>query len=80
MLAELDRANLITEHAPGRFTFHDLLRAYAADQAHAHDSGADRNAALQRMLDHYLHSAQAPGTCPTPTSSRPSPWPRRCRG
>ena len=59
MLAELDRANLITENAPGRFTFHDLLRAYATDQAHAHDSVADQKAAQQRILDHYLHSAQA---------------------
>jgi Tetratricopeptide repeat len=59
MLAELDRANLITENAPGRFTFHDLLRAYATDQAHAHDSVADQNSAQQRILDHYVHSAQA---------------------
>ena len=59
MLAELYRANLITEHTPGRFTFHDLLRAYASTQTRAHDSDTDRNAALQRMLDHYLHTAQA---------------------
>ncbi len=59
MLAELARASLITEHAPGRFTFHDLLRAYATAQTHAHDPGSDRNAALQRMLNHYLHTAQA---------------------
>ncbi len=59
MLTELDRANLITENAPGRFTFHDLLRAYATDQAHAHDSVANQKAAQQRILDHYLHSAQA---------------------
>jgi tetratricopeptide (TPR) repeat protein len=59
MLAELAGANLITEHTPGRFTFHDLLRAYAAEQARERDSDADQNAALQRMLDHYLHTAQA---------------------
>jgi len=58
MLAELADANLITRHAPGRFTFHNLLRAYAADLVGAHDPGAERNAALQRMLDHYLHTAQ----------------------
>jgi hypothetical protein len=28
-LAALTRANLVNEHAPGRFAFHDLLRAYA---------------------------------------------------
>ncbi len=59
MLAELDRANLITEHAPGRYTFHDLLRAYATAQTRTYDSGTERNAARQRMLDHYLHTAQA---------------------
>jgi tetratricopeptide (TPR) repeat protein len=57
-LAELAGANLITEQTPGRFTFHDLLRAYAAEQARDRDSDADRDAALQRMLDHYLHTAQ----------------------
>jgi tetratricopeptide (TPR) repeat protein len=59
MLADLARASLITEHLPGRFTFHDLLRVYATMQARTHDLDTDRDAALQRMLDHYLHSAQA---------------------
>jgi tetratricopeptide (TPR) repeat protein/transcriptional regulator with XRE-family HTH domain len=57
-LAELVRAHLLTEHVPGRFTFHDLLRAYAAEQARAHCAGHDRQAATHRMLDHYLHGAQ----------------------
>jgi DNA-binding SARP family transcriptional activator/tetratricopeptide (TPR) repeat protein len=57
-LAELVRAHLLTEHVPGRFTFHDLLRAYAAEQARAHCADDDRRAATHRMLDHYLHSAQ----------------------
>ncbi|HEU4423406.1 MAG TPA: BTAD domain-containing putative transcriptional regulator, partial [Pilimelia sp.] len=29
LLAELARAHLITEHRPGRYAFHDLMRAYA---------------------------------------------------
>jgi DNA-binding SARP family transcriptional activator/Tfp pilus assembly protein PilF len=58
-LGELTRAHLLTEHMPGRFTFHDLLRAYAAEQARARCTGHDRHAAMHRMLDHYLHSAQA---------------------
>jgi tetratricopeptide (TPR) repeat protein/transcriptional regulator with XRE-family HTH domain len=57
LLRELARDCLITEHAPGRFTFHDLLRAYAADQARATDSGPERTAAIGRVLDHYLHTA-----------------------
>jgi tetratricopeptide (TPR) repeat protein/transcriptional regulator with XRE-family HTH domain len=57
LLRELSCAHLITEHAPGRFTFHDLLRAYAAEQAGHTDSQADRAAAIGRVLDHYLHTA-----------------------
>jgi DNA-binding SARP family transcriptional activator/tetratricopeptide (TPR) repeat protein len=56
-LAELTRAHLLAEHAPGRFAFHDLLRAYAIEQAHSRDSQDVRDAAVQRVLDHYLHTA-----------------------
>jgi len=31
-LRELTRTHMAAEHLPGRFTFHDLLRVYAADQ------------------------------------------------
>jgi tetratricopeptide (TPR) repeat protein len=57
LLAELVRASLLTEHTPGRYGFHDLLRAYAADLTHIHDPDHQRRAALSRMLDHYLHTA-----------------------
>ncbi|WP_234581116.1 tetratricopeptide repeat protein [Micromonospora sp. MH99] len=58
-LAELTRAHLLTEHRPGRFTYHDLLRAYAAELAAAEDSEASRHAARSRLLDHYLSVAYA---------------------
>jgi DNA-binding SARP family transcriptional activator/tetratricopeptide (TPR) repeat protein len=57
LLREVARACLLTEHAPGRYSFHDLLRAYAADQARECDSQSDRDAAIGRILDHYLHTA-----------------------
>jgi tetratricopeptide (TPR) repeat protein/transcriptional regulator with XRE-family HTH domain len=57
LLAELTRASLLTEHTPGRYTFHDLLRVYAADLTHTHDPDHQRRAVLGRMLDHYLHTA-----------------------
>jgi DNA-binding SARP family transcriptional activator len=57
VLAELARAHLVTEQIPGRFAFHDLLRAYATEMAHTHDSEGYRSAARRRMLDHYLHTA-----------------------
>jgi DNA-binding SARP family transcriptional activator len=56
-LAELARSNLITEHAAGRYAFHDLLRAYAAEQAASHDSDTARRAAVHRVLDYYLRTA-----------------------
>jgi tetratricopeptide (TPR) repeat protein len=58
-LAELAHAHLLTEHALGRYTFHDLLRAYAAELAQAVEPDTDRNAATRRVLDHYLHTAHA---------------------
>ena len=57
MLRELTRAHVLTEHLPGRYIVHELLRAYAADQARAHDSQPERTAAIGRLLDHYLHTA-----------------------
>jgi len=57
LLAELTRASLLTEHTPGRYTFHDLLRAYATDLTHTQDSADQRRAAVGRILDHYMHTA-----------------------
>jgi DNA-binding SARP family transcriptional activator len=57
LLRELTHDSLLTEHAPGRYAFHDLLRAYAAEQARERDTEADRDAAIGRVLDHYLHTA-----------------------
>jgi DNA-binding SARP family transcriptional activator/tetratricopeptide (TPR) repeat protein len=58
-LAELARACLVTEHDPGRYGMHDLLRAYASEQARACHTDAARRAAAGRVLDHYLHTARA---------------------
>ena len=58
-LGELTRAHLLTEHAPGRFSSHDLLRAYAAELTQSADSEAERRAATGRMLDYYLHTANS---------------------
>jgi len=57
LLAELTRAHLVAERAPGRYAAHDLLRAYAGEQAQALDSQQARQAAVRRLLDHYLHTA-----------------------
>jgi hypothetical protein len=59
LLDELGRAHLVIEHVPGRYALHDLLRAYAGELAHTHDPDDERRRAVQRMLDHYLHTACA---------------------
>jgi DNA-binding SARP family transcriptional activator/tetratricopeptide (TPR) repeat protein len=59
LLAELTNAHLISEHRPGRYAFHDLLRAYAVYLAHDEGTDAERPRAIHRMLDHYLHTAHA---------------------
>lgn len=42
---------------PGRYAFHGLLRAYAAEQAAGRPD--EERAAIRRLLDHYLHTAHA---------------------
>jgi DNA-binding SARP family transcriptional activator len=58
-LRELTRVHALAEHVPGRYAFHDLLRAYAVDQAESVDRAADRTAAVRRSMDFYLHTAHA---------------------
>ncbi|WP_447004490.1 BTAD domain-containing putative transcriptional regulator [Saccharothrix isguenensis] len=55
-MGELSRMHLVVEHAPGRFSLHDLVSAYAHDVA---STRADLRRDVERMLDHYLHTADA---------------------
>jgi DNA-binding SARP family transcriptional activator/tetratricopeptide (TPR) repeat protein len=61
LLAELVGASLISEQVSGRYAFHDLLRAYAGEQVACAETASDRQAALRRLLDHYLYTARAAG-------------------
>ena len=56
LITELGDAALLIEHQPGRYTFHDLLRAYATELSEAHDSPAERDEAVSRFAEHYLQS------------------------
>ncbi|HZM84698.1 MAG TPA: DUF4062 domain-containing protein, partial [Candidatus Limnocylindrales bacterium] len=67
LLGELTRANLLMEQVPGRYSFHDLLRAYATEQAHHLDPDQQRHAATHRILDHYLHTAYTAARLLNPT-------------
>ncbi|HEY2577091.1 MAG TPA: BTAD domain-containing putative transcriptional regulator, partial [Streptosporangiaceae bacterium] len=76
LLAELTRAHLVTEHQPGRYALHDLLRGYATEQARLSDSETGRREATGRVLDHYLHTASAADFQLRPslfTRTRPQP-------
>ena len=77
LLAELTRAHLLAEHSPGRYAFHDLLRAYAAEQAQAGDSNDERSAAVHRVLEHYVHTAQGAAAVMEPVASQISLAPPR---
>jgi tetratricopeptide (TPR) repeat protein len=58
LLDDLANAHLIEPTAQGRYRFHDLLRTYAADQAHRSDRDDDRDRALQTLLGWYANTAR----------------------
>jgi DNA-binding SARP family transcriptional activator/tetratricopeptide (TPR) repeat protein len=72
-LGELAQAHLIIEHAPGRYAFHDLLRAYAAELAGRLDGETGRRAAMARLLDSYVHTAHAGARLMQPFRDRIEP-------
>jgi tetratricopeptide (TPR) repeat protein len=53
----LVRAHLVHWTGSGRYSMHDLLRAYANRLAHIESRESDRQAALTRLFDHYLATA-----------------------
>jgi DNA-binding SARP family transcriptional activator/tetratricopeptide (TPR) repeat protein len=57
LLAALGDASLVAEHASGRYAVHDLLLAYAAELVEQVETGAEREAASDRLVAHYLHGA-----------------------
>ncbi|WP_323747572.1 NB-ARC domain-containing protein [Catenulispora rubra] len=59
LLDALAGAHLIEQTGPRRFQFHDLLRAFAHDLADGEDTDAEHRAALVRLTDWYLYSADA---------------------
>jgi tetratricopeptide (TPR) repeat protein len=72
LLDTLVGAHLLEQTAPDRYQFHDLLRAFAADQARVDESQEEREAALNRLLAWYLHTLQAAGRWITPDEA-PAP-------
>ena len=55
-LDRLATANLISNHAPSRYQFHDLLRDYAAERLAFEEGRADSRLALRRLFDWAVRS------------------------
>jgi tetratricopeptide (TPR) repeat protein len=58
-LRDLCRNHLVQQAMPARYTFHDLIRAYAAGRAGDEDPPPARRAALTRLFDYYLATSAA---------------------
>ncbi|GIF02098.1 tetratricopeptide repeat protein [Paractinoplanes rishiriensis] len=59
LLGHLLGDHLLQPAAPGRYTFHDLVRAYAILRAGDEERPSERRNALTRLFDHYLATASA---------------------
>ncbi|MFD7653032.1 BTAD domain-containing putative transcriptional regulator [Actinosynnema sp. NPDC059797] len=57
LLGRLTGAHLLAAREPGRYHWHDLLRAYATELVCEHETEDEQRAAVRRLLDFYLHSA-----------------------
>ncbi|WP_460065722.1 AfsR/SARP family transcriptional regulator [Streptomyces sp. YKOK-I1] len=72
-LDALARAHLVQRGDGSRYGMHDLLRAYATRLATAEDTPQAREAALDRLFDHYLAAAAAAMTCLHPAEGHLRP-------
>ena len=66
----LTAAHLVDEHAPGRYTLHDLLRRYAAERAVVEEPEDAREAAMDRFHTHYMRNVDAAATSLYPQTMR----------
>jgi tetratricopeptide (TPR) repeat protein len=53
--------HLLQRTTAGRYTFHDLIRAYATTRAHDEERPPERRNALTRLLDYHLYAAHRCG-------------------
>ncbi|KQX61214.1 hypothetical protein ASD48_28950 [Streptomyces sp. Root1310] len=72
-LDALARAHLVQPTEAARYGMHDLLRAYAVRLATAEDAPQVREAALDRLFDHYLATAAAAMNCLHPAEAHLRP-------
>jgi DNA-binding SARP family transcriptional activator len=65
-LETLVDAHLLESKSPDRYKFHDLLRVYSSERAVADLPEQTRNAAIARLLEWYMRTADAAGTAVSP--------------
>ncbi|RRR96079.1 AfsR/SARP family transcriptional regulator [Glycomyces terrestris] len=58
-LNELAGVHLVEQPVEGRYTMHDLLRAYAKERFAEEVAAERRDAAARRMIEHYLFTVDA---------------------
>jgi tetratricopeptide (TPR) repeat protein len=59
LLERLERVHLVEQTARDSWSMHELLRVYAARQAVEEDSAHYRSAAVRRLVERYVHLADA---------------------
>lgn len=75
----LHNDSLLSEPTYQRYRMHDLIREYARNLVNAEEPGAERDLAVERLLDYYQYSAQAADrhlaryTRPAPVAEVPIP-------
>jgi DNA-binding SARP family transcriptional activator/tetratricopeptide (TPR) repeat protein len=78
LLDTLARVHLVRDRGADRFSSHDLLGEYGVELAAEEDPPAERDAAVRRLLDHYVAAtdrAAAVMLSPTILLTRPEPVP-----
>lgn len=73
LLLALEQVNMLEQAAPGRYRFHDLVRAYASTRHGL--PAAEASAARGRLYDHYGRTASSAmdAACPSERGYRPAP-------
>jgi len=73
LVDELVGGYLLKEVRPGRYELHDLVKAFALSLTVDEDSQPECDAALIRLLDHYVESSAAASRVLFPHERRPPP-------
>jgi DNA-binding SARP family transcriptional activator len=69
LLERLVDAHLLRQTAPARYKMHNLMRTFMIQRAHA-EHPDDVHGAIRRLLDYYLHTADAADQLLQPTAIR----------